>query len=524
MSWNRRDFLKFLGRSVAVSTAVQLNFWPSFAQEKFITSPGLRPILPSDEDRLILTDGFQYDVLIGWKDKINSRESFGYNNDFIGFIPDGKTQAYLWVNHESPHPLFLHEGQIKNKTKAQIIVEQKSVGGSLLKLKKQKDKWSVIQNHTTNRRYDGTTPIAFSSKVKISGTDKSIGTFANCGGGVTPWGSFLSCEENYDQYYGESVKGQRIETACLYDWQKHFQRPPEHYGWVTEINPKNGHAKKLVSLGRFAHEAALVIPLPDGRVVVYMGDDANDQFIYKFISSKPNSLDEGELFVANTEKGQWLSLNYEKNEKLKKEFSSQTEALIRTREAAALVGGTPQDRPEDMDRDPLTGAIIIAVTNNKPKNRPHGQLIKIIEKDNNPESLNFKASVFLNGGDEFSCPDNLTFDRNGNLWMAVDIAGTEMNKGHYTKFKNNGLFVIPARGPQAGKPLQVASSPKDAEFTGPCFSEDQKTLFLSVQHPGETSTDYHQPTSHWPDGKGKTPRPCVVTITGPALQQLTNPA
>lgn len=531
MQLQRREFLTFLGRGVAVTTAFQLGVLPSFAQEmQALGYTGFSPIRPSDEDRLVLANGFHAEILISWNDKINFRgEKFGFNNDFIGFIPDAKNkdEAYLFVNHESPNPLFLHKGQSK-KNKDDIVIEQKSVGASILKIRKYNGNWSVVKNHAINRRLDGTTPIPFSGNAVIGGSSQAIGTFANCGGGVTPWGHFLTCEENYDQYYGEVVGGKLTETACLYDWQKHFRRPPQHYGWVVEVNPVTAAAKKLVSLGRFAHEASLVVKASDGRPVVYMGDDTNDQFIYKFVSSKVDSLESGNLFVANTEKGQWLLLDRENNDTLKKTFKSHEDLMVHAREGAKLLGATPQDRPEDIERDPLTGTIIVALTNNKPKNRPHGSLLKILEKDNNPLSMEFESSTFKMGGESsgFSCPDNLAFDRNGNLWIAVDMAGTEMHKDVYTKFKNNGLFVIPAQGKRAGEVLQVASAPRDAELTGICFSDDYQTLFVSVQHPGETTKDYAHPTSQWPNrhlpGDGKVPRPGVVAIRGPGLRSFTD--
>ena len=109
------------------------------------------------------------------------------------------------------------------------------------------------------------------------------------------------------------------------------------------------------------------------------------------------------------------------------------------------------------------------------------------------------------GGGEngFSCPDNLAFDLSGNLWMTTDMSGSVMNKEEwpYMAFKNNSLFVIPRIGKDAGKVIRVANAPRDAEFTGPWFSPDGKTLFLSVQHPGEQTIDLKNPTSLWPFDK-----------------------
>ncbi len=262
--------------------------------------------------------------------------------------------------------------------------------------------------------------------------------------------------------------------------------------------------------------------LADGRIVVYTGDDANNECLYKFIASKPSSLSEGTLYVANIEAGRWESLDYASQPILQKHFKSQTEVLIRLRESSKLVGGTPLDRPEDIDIDPHTGAILVSLTNNKAKDNYHGSILKLEEAEGQYDGLSFTPSTFLAGGEEtgFSCPDNLAFDPAGNLWFTSDMSGSAMNKAPYIAFKNNGLFVVPRRGPQAGQVLQVASAPNDAEFTGPCFAPDGKTLFLSVQHPGETSPSIDNLTSHWPDGGQNIPRPSVVCISGSALDGL----
>ena len=207
--------------------------------------------------------------------------------------------------------------------------------------------------------------------------------------------------------------------------------------------------------------------------------------------------------------------------RLQQAFGSQTEMLVRTREAAKLAGATPQDRPEDIEIDPQTGAVFISLT--KHKERPFGSILKLEEQDNDPSAQEFAASTFLAGGREngFACPDNLVFDPRGNLWMCTDIASYELNEPPYDPFRNNGLFYIPMSGIHAGSPMQVASAPPGAELTGPTFSPDGRTLFLSVQHPGENSHSTDALSSHWPDGGDALPRPGVICVSGPLLDQLT---
>ncbi|WP_368855178.1 PhoX family phosphatase [Polaribacter sp. 20A6] len=168
--------------------------------------------------------------------------------------------------------------------------------------------------------------------------------------------------------------------------------------------------------------------------------------------------------------------------------------------------------------------MFVSLTNNKPKGDYHGSILKIEEKDGAFDALTFKAETYKAGGEAsgFSCPDNLAFDLVGNLWMTSDMSGSAMNKVDtpYLSFKNNSLFVIPRYGKDAGKVIRVATAPRDAELTGPWFSPDGKTLFLSVQHPGEQTKDLSNPTSTWPFDKDNIPKPAVVAITGDLIEKM----
>ena len=385
-----------------------------------------------------------------------------------------------------------------------------------------------MKNDPYNRRITAKTPIKLNWDYKIKGKAIVMGTLANCSGGITPWQTFLTCEENYDGFYGETLYDANGEPqhkeSYYYGWENYYDNPPEHYGWVVEVDPKTGNAQKHIALGRFAHECCTLYELEDKRIVAYTGDDSNNEHLYKFVSSKPNSLKEGVLYVADTINGKWLALDWETQPILQEKFKDQTQVLIRAREAAKLLGATPLNRPEDIEIDPITGHIFVSLTNNKRKNDFHGSILKIEESEGKFDALTFSASTFMAGGEAngFSCPDNLAFDHSGNLWFTSDMSGNAMNKDGkpYLAFKNNSLFVIPRFGDDAGKVLRVASAPRDAELTGPWFSPDGKTLFLSVQHPGEQTKDINNPTSKWPFDKDNIPKPAVVAITGNLIEKM----
>ncbi|GAA5042631.1 hypothetical protein GCM10011506_45320 [Marivirga lumbricoides] len=547
----RREFISFLGKA-----GLGMAFLPPFlAQSGNISTPSLafqtegedylqmlrnfkvKGLDPSDKDDLLLVEGLDYHVLIKWGDRISEKDNFGFNNDFTCFIPldsNNPKDGLLWVNHEYINPLFVshfdfnkYENPKNQKTKDQVDKEMYNVGGSIVRIKEVNGKWKVVENDPHNRRITSQTPISLNWDRPIKDKLTVKGTNSNCSGGITPWNTFLTCEENYDSCFGETEYDENENPTHVesnYGWEHFYNYPPEHYGWVVEINPKDGSAQKHIALGRFAHECCTVYELEDKRVVAYSGDDKMNEHLYKFISSTPGSLKEGTLYVADTVNGKWLPLDWERQPVLKKKFKDQTEVLIRAREAARLLGATELNRPEDIEIDPITGNIFVALTNNVKKDDHHGSILKIEETAGKFDSLTFTASTYKAGGEEsgFSCPDNLAFDFSGNMWFTSDMSGSAMNKEGkpYMAFKNNSLFVIPRFGEDAGKVIRVASAPKDAELTGPWFAPDGKTLILSVQHPGEQTIDIKKPTSKWPFDDDNIPKPSVVAITGKLIEKM----
>ncbi|EST51677.1 hypothetical protein T458_25145 [Brevibacillus panacihumi W25] len=544
MDVNRRQFLTYLGAGTAALASLATGI-PALAAGPLSGrtadhlfgletkashfNPKFSPIQPTTKDDVVLPKGYTYDVIASYGDVINpAGDTFGFNNDFTCFLPiEGNPEhGLLWVNHEYLGELEYYvngydylgaDAEDNKRTPEQIQKYLYALGGSVIEIKKQNGKWKLVSDSTYGRRVSGLT------KHVLTGPAASIakevtGTFANCSGGVTLWNTILSCEENYMDVVGDC----KLEDA-------------RHYGWVVEVDPFDPKStpKKHTALGRFSHENTAMVLASTGQLVVYMGDDARDQYVYKYVSKgkydpkagKANSrlLEDGTLYVANFGKGTWISLDLATNEALQKAakdgkplFASQADVLINCRDAAKAVGATPMDRPEDLEVHPIDGSVFIALTNNSSHGNFYGQIVRLFEKDNQHAGEEFTFEIFATGGPQsgFSAPDNMAFDSAGNLWVVTDISSSSTNTGIYQSFGNNGVFFIPTAGENKGVAVQFASGPVGSEMTGPWFTPDEKTLFLAVQHPGENLKTYDKPTSHWPKGGSHVALPSVIAING----------
>ena len=506
------------GAAGAVSSAAQ-------------TQPPFMPIETNFADTLTLPEGYSFQILAPWGEAINEQgDEIGFNHDFVGYFPldmlegGGSSQeGLLTINHEYPNALFVGGNTDDRTAPAQVEAEMKSVGVAVVRVRKDGDRWGVVTD-PRNRRIDALTTCELTGPVRgaepVGGAVEVQGSVGNCSGGQTPWGTLLTCEENVDGY-------QEIWAQAGYNAM--------HQGWITEIDPFDAGAqpKKRTAMGRFRHENAAITVADDGRVVVYMGDDKRDACVYKFVSKgmyNPNDraanlnlLSEGDLYVADFGNGQWLLLDYGRNESLRDAvaeetgeplFTSQAQVLADARAAALAIGGTPTDRPEDIEIHPRTGEVYIAMTNNSDHGNYFGQIVKLSETGG-WTSDTFRWGIFAAGGPQsgFSSPDNLVFDPHGNLWMVTD-SGT--GEGTIYEFLgNNSMFFMPTEGPDLGKAYRFAVGPVEAEMTGPVFSPDGRTLFLAVQHPGEDSESLDALTSNFAAAEGSdVPRPTLVAISG----------
>jgi len=549
--------------------------------------------------------GYETQVLIRWGDAVEAgapafdplkqtaaaqAKQFGYNNDMIAFfpLPQGSKTAdhgLLAINHEYTDPHIMFPGfadakaAVKDATKEQVEVELAAHGISVVEVKRDGGKWQVVTDSTYNRRISlwqteclMSGPVAGHDKVKTkadaTGT-KVIGTINNCAGGWTPWGTYLSGEENFHQYFSGKndapiYKRYGIAGKPEYPaWGKYFDRfdiekepnEPNRFGWVLEVDPYDPKAapKKRTALGHFKHENATTALTADGRVAVYSGDDERFEYVYKFVTKgkynaadrKANAdlLDEGTLYVARFDKDgslTWLPLVFGQGPLTAENgFTSQADVLLETRRAADLLKPTPMDRPEDVEASPVTGKVYVALTKNDrrtpdqvdPANQRfynvYGHIIEMVpptvdgKVDHGADV--FEWDMFLRGGDPtkknagakygagvteagwFANPDNVTFDSQGRLWILTD--------GFPDFDVADGLWCCDTEGEARGQTKHFFAVPKDAEMCGGAFTPDDKALFLSIQHPGENSL-YDKPSTRWPDFKDDMPpRPAVVVVT-----------
>jgi secreted PhoX family phosphatase len=454
-----------------------------------------------------------------------------------------------------------------------LEIEQKASG-----------RWEAVRPSRYARRITADTPMRISGpatghammQTSLEPTGRMVrGTLNNCAHGVTPWGTYLTCEENFAFYFHGPEKptahhqrwGLRARPAG-YRWHEHEDRfdatkhPNEfnRFGWVVEIDPLDPTMTpiKRTALGRAAHEGAWVSQTKEGRVVVYMGEDAQFEYIYKFISrdavktggfaSNRDLLDHGTLYVARFDadgKGRWLPLVHGQGPLTTANgFADQGEVLIKARQASDALGATKMDRPEWIAIDPNTAQIYCTLTNNSRRgaaglpavdaanpraNNTMGHIIRWKEAGDfdamsftwdhyvlagDPANARADAKGTING-DSFGSPDGLWFDQRGVLWIQTDAHASNMYKDDYAQLGSNMML---AADPRTGETRRFLVGPPNCEVTGVVCTPDMRTMFVNIQHPGESPSDRsdpNQPTrfSTWPEGPGAArPRSATVVI------------
>jgi len=552
---------------------------------------GFKPLSANTTDDITLPEGYDWHVVTKWGDGLfpNSKTfdeetrgtpetqelAMGDNNDGMSFFTkDGRT--IMVVNNEYVNRPIIFGNRDSGLPESPEDARKGMMGHgvSVFEVKKNGVEWQVDKASSFNRRITPTTDIEIAGpaaghdllKTQADPTGTStLGTWNNCGNGETPWGTYLACEENFNGYFSSSAQafeqtpdqkryGLKDEdwgyawstTDERFDMAKH-PNEPHRAGYVVEIDPFNPDStpRKLTALGRFKHENAEVVIAPDGRVVVYMGDDERGEFIYRFVSAgrysaggdNSNLLNEGTLQVAkfnDDQTGEWLTLNPETTG-----MESQAEICIRTRQAGSAVGATTMDRPEWVAVNPHKTEVYCALTNNKnrgvkpnaggdatpaagPNPRPankYGQIVRWFPDNSDHASDSFTWDLYLlagnpavhedvNAGSEnitqanmFNSPDGIAFDSNGLLYIQTD--GKYSNEGDFAGMGNNQMLVGDT---QTGEIRRFLVGPNECEVTGLCWSADKRTMFVGIQHPGEEGG------SSWPDGEGKLPKSAIIAV------------
>jgi secreted PhoX family phosphatase len=558
--------------------------------------------------------GYDADVLIRWGDPVvasapafdphkqtaaSQRQQFGYNCDYIGYFPmpgaaNPSQHGLLAVNLEYTNEELMFPGLRRQDVKDVLFadmtselvdIEMAAHGGAVIEVRRDDGKWRVVDNSNYARRIDATTPMDISGpaaghpRLKTSADPSGrrvLGMINNCAGGVTPWGTWLTCEENFHGYFQGELPEAHPEArnhrrygvpGDFYAWGKFHDRfdvlkepnEPNRFGWIVEIDPFDPVAtpKKRTAIGRGKHEGAAGVINADGRYVIYSGDDQRFDYVYRFVTTaridrtNPNAnrdiLDDGVLSVARYNADgtvDWLPLVHGQGPLTAENgFMSQADVLIERRIAADLLGATKMDRPEDVEANPVAQKVYVILTNNN-RRKPDqvdaanpradnrfGHIIEMTPPGGDHAANTFRWEILVRCGDPsvaevgatfstgtsangwFGMPDNVAFDSQGRLWVATD-GNAKSRTG-----RTDGLWGVETEGAARGTSRHFYRVPVGAELCGPCFTPDDETLFVAVQHPGEgesagMSSTFEEPATRWPDFKpNMPPRPSIVAIT-----------
>jgi len=564
---------------------------------------GFKSVPVSTADSVVVPEGYSVQVIAAWGEPVGiSGESpafkpdagnsaaeqesqLGMHHDGIHyFAQNGSASGLLVMNHEYTDDGLLHADGMLTWTAQKVKKAQAAHGVSVIEVEQKDGRWALVRPSPWARRITATTPMqlggpAAGHALLKTAADASgrrvLGTFNNCASGITPWGTYLTCEENFINYFKgpdepnahERRWGLRKGDPAGYRWHEHDERfdatkhpnEPNRFGWVVEIDPFNPSSTpvKRTALGRAAHEGATVATTRDGRAVVYMGEDSRFEYIYKFVSRdriKPGGarenaelLDNGTLYVARFDadgRGRWLPLVHGQGPLAAAGgFADAGEVLIKTRQASDALGATKMDRPEWIAVDAQRN-VYCTLTNNSSRgtdkqpavdaanpraNNTMGNIIRW-KDDGDFDGLAFEWQHFILAGDTaneraeargnvkgdaFGCPDGLWVDGRGILWVQTDMSTSAMGKGDLARLGNNAML---AADPASGEIRRFLTGPAGCELTGATGTPDGRTMFVNIQHPGESPSERSEPgaprkISNWPDqNPAGRPRSATVVI------------
>ena len=576
---------------------------PSAAAARSGPLLGFKAVPTSDKDTLVAPEGYVTAAIAAWGEPVgvsgnmpawredagnsaaDQAVQMGMHHDGIHFYPlDGSsTRGLLVMNHEYSDDGLLHSDGMKTWSAEKVRKAQAAHGVAVIEVEMKDQRWQLVRPSKYARRFTAYTPFAVGGPaaghaLMKTAADPSgrtvLGTLNNCASGMTPWGTYLSGEENFAFYFDGPDKPDASQArwgmrkTSVYRWPEYDERfdakkhPNEfhRFGWVVELDPMDPSnlPVKRTALGRAAHEGAWIAVTQDKRAVLYSGEDARFEYIYKFVSrdriaaggAKANRelLDHGTLYVARFAadgSGRWLPLVHGQGPLTPANgFADQGEVVIKSRQASDLLGATKMDRPEWIAIDQEAREVYCTLTNNSwrgAKDRPGvdaanprannvmGQIIRWKE-DSDFDALSLRWSHLVLAGDPaneradakgnikgdiFACPDGLVLDSRGVLWIQTDMHATQMYKGELQRIGNNQMLACDR---STGEIRRFLTGPVNCEITGATLTPDLRTMFINVQHPGETPTDRSDPAepakySNWPDYRtGGRPRSATVVI------------
>ncbi|WP_420554318.1 PhoX family protein [Neptuniibacter marinus] len=562
---------------------------------------GFKPVPASTADSVVVPEGYKVTNLISWGDPLfdNAPEfdpsgkapaasqalQFGDNTDGMSLFPLSNDRAVMAVNNEYTNVEYLYDHQGKAITADDVLKAQNAHGVSVFEIKKTAKGWSVDRLGKLNRRITANTPMqitgpAAGDELLKTAADPSgmevLGTFNNCANGQTPWGTYLTCEENFHKYFGSNDDTYAVPAELqryginvedkTYQWSKHDERfdlsqnpnEPNRHGWVIEIDPMDPTSKpqKRTALGRFKHENAAFMIDKNGHAVVYLGDDERGEHLYKFVSKDKyiannnqhnrRLLEEGTLYVAKfmaadgelKGKGQWIELTFGKNGLTPENgFNSQAEVLIYTRLAATQVGGTTMDRPEWVAVHPNKQTAFCTLTNNKNRgkkenqpiggpnpreNNKYGQIVRWSPMNGDHTQSAFNWDLYLIAG-------NPTLHSSGLLAGSNNITPDNMfNSPDGLGFDESGRLWIMTDGKYSNKDdfvgmgnnQMLCGDPESGEvhrfLTGPVAAEVTGLTFTpdyKTMFIGIQHPGEKLKGSHFPEGGMSKPRSTIVVIT-----------
>ena len=553
---------------------------------------GFEPVAANGLDTVTVPRGYSWQVVAKWGDPLwstgvpfdastrgtgaSQELAFGDNNDGMALF-SARGRNILAVNNEYANVKILHGNRAGGMPEsADDIRKSKAAHGvSVVEIARSGGRWSIVRDSPYNRRITAETPMEITGpargheQMKTAADPagiRSLGTWNNCGSGRTPWGTYLTCEENFNGYFSSSDPNHKPapafqrygigNKATRYGWEKFDERfdigkhpnEPNRAGYIVEIDPLDPamRPKKRTALGRFKHENAELVVTTDGRVVVYMGDDERGEFLYRFVSSgryapggdNRELLADGRLYVAkfgDDGRGEWIELTPASTG-----MQSQADICIHTRLAASAVGATTMDRPEWVAANPGKPEVYVTLTNNSnrgvkpnaggdatPVGGPnprakngYGQIVRWAPENGDHTAAKFTWDLFVlagnptvhrdayagsknvNAGNMFNSPDGLAFDSTGLLWIQTD--GNYSNAKGFAGMGNNQMLV---GDPDTGEIRRFLVGPRECEVTGIVWSPDRRTMFVGIQHPGERGG------SHFPDGGDTPARSAVIAVT-----------